>query len=247
MNLYLMRVCEADKGSDPGLSEKGKRQASMMAAFMKRQIGRVDIVISGVEAAATETGEIMAAALGSYVATTTLMSTLDVKGTNEEIARLAQRSPDVLVIVQNEALIAPMYGASLNAGSVMMLMEDTLQWLITPALIESTEELIEAARELSESLKSETFTGLFTEAGRPVFVDEKQGEYYYEDVALKRWALGDGGKTGNCDVCEDNADRGWIDADDVFETQDGDVDEPPGHISCDCTLETKDTTKRVYV
>jgi phosphohistidine phosphatase SixA len=246
MNLYLMRVCEAAKGSDPGLSDAGKKTAAMMASFLKRQIGRVDIVISGPGAAAIETGEVMAAALGSYVATTTLLATLDVDGTEAEIERLAQQSAEALIIVENEALIAEPYGASLNSGSVMMLMEDTLQWLVTPALIASTEELIEAARDLAESMpEPDVSTGRLTEAGKRIFVDEK-GEYTYDQVEQKRLILGDGGSSGNCDYCEEAADMGWIDMDDVFEGPSEDVDEPPIHINCTCTVEQKTRRVRVY-
>jgi phosphohistidine phosphatase len=72
--------------------------------------------------------------------------------------------------------------------------------------------------------------------------------YHMEDVSLKRWVLGDGGKAGNCDLCEDNADRGWIDVEDVWEGTFGDIDEPPtnNHPHCSCEAEYKVTTRRVY-
>src|SRR6266702_6938942 len=52
---------------------------------------------------------------------------------------------------------------------------------------------------------------------------EATGEYYYEDITLKRWILGDGGRAGNCEICVDNADRGWIDMDDVWDSIDGSI------------------------
>lgn len=73
-----------------------------------------------------------------------------------------------------------------------------------------------------------------------------EANYTYEEVTVKRWVLGDGGKAGNCETCNDNADLGWIDMDDIFESVDGDVDEPPAHPNCTCTVEFKDTRKRVY-
>lgn len=75
---------------------------------------------------------------------------------------------------------------------------------------------------------------------------EKKGEYYYEEILLKRWVLGSGGKSGNCEYCEANADRGWIDSEDIYDTPMGDADGPPGHPNCDCTVEYKDSRKRVY-
>jgi hypothetical protein len=77
----------------------------------------------------------------------------------------------------------------------------------------------------------------------------KAGSYYYEDVTVKRWLLGPGGVSGNCEGCEDNAEAGWIEEDAFFpsEGQFGYVDEPPLHNSCSCTVEYKDTRRRVYI
>ena len=249
-----MRVCEYGTGSEPALTDKGKRQASMMAAFLKRQIGRIDIVISGAEAAAIETGEVMAKALGSYVATTTLLSKDDVAGAWAECDRLAQQSGDVLVICDNP-MIGILTDAEMEPGAVAYGVKGDdrkLIWLVTTALIESTEELIEAARDLAESLPepetfagSSTFTGRFKEAGKRIFVDEK-GEYTYDEVEQKRLILGDGGKSGNCEYCEAAAELGWIDMDQVFEGPMGDEDESPLHPNCDCTVEFKTRRVRVY-
>ena len=83
--------------------------------------------------------------------------------------------------------------------------------------------------------------------GRQIHLDEKRGEYYYEDVTLKKWVLGDGGVSGNCEECNEAADLGYIDMDDVFDMFDEDADEPPGHPNCTCSIEYKDTRQRVYV
>ena len=86
-------------------------------------------------------------------------------------------------------------------------------------------ELLEAAEELAELIEA---------------------DYYYDDITLKRWVLGDGGVSGNCELCVDNSELGWIDQDDIFEGVEGDIDEPPAHPHCTCSLETKDTRRRVY-
>lgn len=75
---------------------------------------------------------------------------------------------------------------------------------------------------------------------------EAAGDYTYDEQEVKRLILGDGGASGNCDYCEDAADRGWIDMDDVFEGPDGDVDEPPIHPHCTCEVEQKTRRVRVY-
>lgn len=76
---------------------------------------------------------------------------------------------------------------------------------------------------------------------------EAKGEYFYDEVTVKRWVLGGGGVSGNCEICDGNADAGWIDMDDIFEGVEDDIDEPPAHPNCDCTVEYKDKRIRVYV
>ena len=77
----------------------------------------------------------------------------------------------------------------------------------------------------------------------------KAGSYYYEDVTVKSWILGPGGRAGNCEGCIENADAGEIDEDDFFPSEEGmgPVDEPPLHPNCSCMVEYRDTRRRVYV
>ena len=71
------------------------------------------------------------------------------------------------------------------------------------------------------------------------------GEYTYDTIEEKRLVLGDGGKSGNCEYCEEAADRGWIPDDDVYEGPMGTEDGPPLHPHCDCTLEYRTRRFRV--
>jgi hypothetical protein len=75
---------------------------------------------------------------------------------------------------------------------------------------------------------------------------EAAGEYTYDTVSVKRWILGGGGKSGNCEICDGNAEMGWIDMDAVFDGVSGDVDEPPAHPHCECEVEHKEKRVRVY-
>ncbi len=231
MNLYLMRVCEFGTGSEPPLTDKGKRQAAMMAAFLKRQIGRVDIVISGAEVAAIETAEVIAKALGSYVATTTLLKNERDAKPDEiwpELYRLYQQSEDVLVVI-DQPTFDPYNDMLLIDGAVAFVRDADLLWLVTPALIESTEALIEAAQQLSEFMEKSTV---------------RHGpDYTYETVPMKRWNLGDGGASGNCEICEDNEAQGWIPEDEPFDS--GDM-EPEAHPHCTCFLDRAERRRRVY-
>jgi phosphohistidine phosphatase len=101
--LYLQRHCQAAAGAknDParGLTDEGKLQAEDMAAFLVRQVGRVDIVISSPFARALETAKVMGEALGAHVVTTKELQP-DSKPVEAwaEIKRLAQASKEVLVV-----------------------------------------------------------------------------------------------------------------------------------------------------
>src|ERR1700689_354589 len=138
MNLYLMRVCDAPgpaMDTEKGLSELGKKQASDMAAFMVRMVGRVDIVISSHFQCAIQTGEIMAKALGSYVATTTALAAEQDQTQIEEIERLAQQAAEVLVIIQNDTLLDRMeIGADMEPGAIAFITPNVLNWLFTPQI-----------------------------------------------------------------------------------------------------------------
>lgn len=75
-------------------------------------------------------------------------------------------------------------------------------------------------------------------------LDEASGEYYYDTNPVKRAILGDGGVSGNCEACDDNAAQGWIDQDALF---DSGHDESPFHVNCTCAVEYGDKRYRVYV
>ena len=118
-----------------------------------------------------------------------------------------------------------------------------LHWMVTPKLINRLQKddetaVIEAAASLC--------TALLESMDIEIHLDEKGSSYYYEEVEQKRWVLGDGGASGNCDLCEDNADRGWVDMDDVFDGADGDIDDAPAHPNCTCPP-CEQRTKRVRV
>jgi phosphohistidine phosphatase SixA len=156
MNVYLMRHCLADKGarmdSVRGLSADGAVQAEEMAAFLKRMIGRVDVVISSPFARAVQTADVMAKALGSYVVTTAMLEP-DRKPAEAwaDIERIAQASTDVLVIGHHPELgriIDLIAGASgigkaFTHGSIAAVNSDPreLLWLVKPWMVERQVEL----------------------------------------------------------------------------------------------------------
>lgn len=224
MNLYLQRACG------------NQDQADAMAEWLAGMVGHVGVVISSPDDLSTMTATSAAKALGSHVETTTeLKSWL-------EIERIAQQSSDVLIVTEDaEQRIrdwgneTPQGGLYFDRGTIACMDDAGVSWLVTPTIALANRDILEAAHSLAFSLHAEELQ-----------LDEAGKSYYYDEREVKRWVLDDGGKSGNCDVCEDNADRGWIDMDDVFDGTDGDVDEAPAHPNCDCTVENKTQRYRVY-
>ena len=103
MRLYLQRHAEPKPGAQMdasrGLTSAGERQAEEMSSFLADQVGRVDIVITSPFLRASETADIMAAALGAHVASSTMLEPNQKPADAwAEIERLAQQSEDVLVV-----------------------------------------------------------------------------------------------------------------------------------------------------
>jgi len=268
-----MRHCAPQPGermdSERGLTDAGKKQAADMAAFLVRQVGRCDIVISSPFARAVETASIMAEELGCHVATTRMLEPDEnPKAAWQEIERLAQASPDVLVVGHHPEIgqLADWLidGAHIHFshGSIALLVDKQMEWIVTPQLVEKLEgeqEIVEAARALVEAADPVAFTAnvrrisKLEDGGELWRIDaggkftEAAGEYTYDEIEQKRWVLGSGGASGeNCETCEENADMGWIDMNDTFlDTDGGDIDDAPAHPNCDCTVEQR--TKRVRV
>jgi hypothetical protein len=219
MNIYLQRAC------------KDQDQADAMAEWLCGMIGHAGVVISSPDALSLITATAAAKALGSHVETTT-----DIDD-QAEIDRIAQQSTEVL-IVKSDAMIRSWddIESVFAVGAIAAFRGDgQLQWLATPAIALANREVVEAAHALAFSLHADELQ-----------LDEAGKSYYYDEREVKRWVLDDGGKSGNCEDCEENADQGWVDMDETFIGSDGDVDEPPSHPNCDCTVENKTQRYRVY-
>ena len=106
-------------------------------------------------------------------------------------------------------------------------------------------DLLEAVEGLASLLEVDAFDALSSLLEK----SNKAGDYYYEEFTVKRWILGSGGKSGNCEDCVENSEVGEIEESEFFPAYgpDGPVDEPPLHQNCDCEIEYRDTRRRVYV
>jgi phosphohistidine phosphatase len=175
--LWLMRHCEPKTGlpmdGARSLTANGVKQAEQQAAFMVREIGRVDYVVTSDFARAMETAAIMAKALGSQPMATSRL--LEPNGTPAEmwaeVERLALDSQDVLVVGHDPSINALLFwllGMEIDTGddatgmirfdhgSIAHLKGETesmrLHWFVTPSLVardEDEEAVLEAARALA--------------------------------------------------------------------------------------------------
>lgn len=179
------------------LTSKGVKQANHMGEWLRRENGRVDIVITSPFARAMQTAKIMAEKLGAHVADTRM---LEPDGKPEEmwkeINRLAQQSKEVLVVGHDpsiNAFLMWLLGASGGVPEVrfehgaiahISLKERpaTLKWLVDPKLVinEEAQELEEAATELHEALTAPLAMGMEHAALiRPVS-DLEDGSYLWQ-------------------------------------------------------------------
>ncbi len=183
MNLYLVRHCEAVDGprNDParGLTEEGVRQAHVIAEFLRREIGYVDLILTSPFHRALDTALVIAEALGCQRLKESGFLEPDV---NPELAwsdiqTSAGNVDDVLIVTHHplvSELMAKLSGTNtaeehVKHGAIAHIHTDagTLRWFVVPRLIErdedgmdgQKEELAEAAESLAalaESLLSET-------------------------------------------------------------------------------------------
>ena len=234
-----MRHCEAEDGEqlDPTrkLTSLGKDQAKMMGKWLARQLEQPDIVIESNMKRSRQTAKRIAKQLG-VDRVQAQNGAIDPDSTPEraidEMIRVGKAAGAKSVIAVShgplvEEIMAHLVGGEASQfhfahGSVAHWDDKMrLHWLVSPNTVARDEDerdavtndsMIEAALAVIEAA-----------------IIEAPGEYTYDEVEEKRWILGDGGQSGNCEDCEDNADLGWVGDDDLYETPMGDADGPPGH------------------
>lgn len=166
-NYFLMRHCHPVPGArddaERGLTPAGRKQAEEMGAWLARQIGRVDTVITSPFARAVETAEIMADALGASIQRAPMVEP-DVKPSEAwaHIQAMAGYYADVLVVSHHPLVghlideIGGVTGIShiFEHGSIALIdsYAKELRWLVNPDLVERDDELIEAAADLASDL-----------------------------------------------------------------------------------------------
>jgi phosphohistidine phosphatase len=221
MKLYLMRHAEAEFGEpmDPTrkLTPTGKRQAKMMGKWLNRQTDKPELIVQSNLHRSQSTAKRVAKQIDAPIVTA---FQLDPDGSPEAAWRYLRK----LAKEKNvQGIVAVTHGP---------LVEKILAMLIGTPSVGNLRFAHGAVAHFDTT---------------PSIIREAAGEYTYDEVEQKRWVLGSGGASGeNCDICEGNADMGWIDMDDVFDSTDGDIDDAPAHPNCDCTVEQKTKRVRVY-
>jgi len=219
MKLFLMRHAEAETGEqmDPTrkLTDTGKRQAKMMGKWLDRQDIKMPIVLQSNFHRSQSTAKRVAKQIDAPVITT---GRLDPEVSPEVAWREIRK------------LAAANRAQSVVAISHGPLVEKLLAFLICAPTISQLHFAHGAIAHFDTTAP----------------IQEAKGDYTYEEREVKRLVLGSGGASGvNCEYCEEAADRGWIDMDDVFEGPGSDEDEAPLHPNCDCTTEFKTQRFRV--
>jgi len=205
------------------------KTADDMAAWLAGHIGHVGVVIYKPDDESTITAKVLAKALGSHIADTALPERKD------EIQRLAQQSTDIAVVTSDPDTLPEAWGFHVSAifasGAVAMIDADAkhLCWLVTPAIVLKDKAIVESARKLVNM-----FAPLRVTEAQKAKRSKKLREAAAAGATEKSWV------GGTCEMCQENADAGWIDMDDTFPSGD---DEPPAHPNCDCDIETRDASE----
>jgi phosphohistidine phosphatase len=241
------------------LTSTGKAQARLLGKWLKRQTDKPEIVIESNFKRSHQTAKRIAAHLDvDRVRANAGLLDPDANPEQawEEIIRIGtEAKAECVIAVTHHPLINELVAMSTGAApdlihiphaSVAHLDSETdlLHWLITPNVIARDED--EAALVKPRDALEESERNLISAAEELADLLEARGEYYYEPITLKRWILGSGGRSGNCEDCVENADEGEIEESEFFPGGDEPVDEPPQHPNCKCTVQYRDTVRRVY-
>ena len=187
MNLYLMRHAESEDGDrmDPtrALTQAGHTQATVMAEFMRRQIGAAPVIITSAFRRAEQTAEPMAESLGCGLTIRT--PALDPDSTAPrawaEIRRIAGDGNPVVVSHHPlvGALLEYLTGAktdeiSFHHGHIAHVKDGRLRWFVGPRQVERDEEIIEAAARVCEAAVEAVGEGAHTRRDRALRKPVKQ-------------------------------------------------------------------------
>ncbi len=276
MKFYLVRHTEAVHG-DPmdverTLTDIGRAQIPLIIDFLKTQTKKIGVVICSDMRRGIDTAEPIAKALDVEVVRDPFVGpNYEPAEAWKHIVKLAKTIPDQEVLIVSHGKLVNKLAAWLlesgegdkfhfSHGSVAHFDTEEpdnygpynggykgqpafMHWMVTPKLLNRfNEEDPKAVIEAALRLAGATLESLGLQ------FDEARGEYYYDIEEVKRWILGPGGVSGvNCEGCEGNAELGWIGMDELFTEAAEDVDEPPAHPNCECTVEYRSKRVRVYV
>lgn len=161
--LYLMRHAESESGEreDPTrpLTETGRAQAKVMAAFLKREIGRADVILCSYFKRAVDTAKPISEALGAPLVN--LWQLHPGADPAEALEAIERHGHGATVVVTHHPLtnllLEKLTGAktddiSFHHGHCAHVHAGKLHWLVSPHLVERDAEVNEAAIAVAEAL-----------------------------------------------------------------------------------------------
>jgi phosphohistidine phosphatase SixA len=213
LKLYLMRHAQPVDGMrmDPTrpLTDTGKDQARMMAKWLNKQLPASDLLLQSNFKRSQSTAKRIGKKLDLDPVT---VGSLDPDGTPEQAWEDIQR-----LGAGKESVIAVTHAPLVQKLTAYLTGSDTPGSIHFPhAAVAHMEPTPPRAKVTEAQLQKRS---------------KRLREGADEGATEKSWV------GGTCEVCQENADAGWIDMDEQFPSGD---DEPPAHPNCGCELETRD-------
>lgn len=218
MKIYIMRHAQPFDGEqmDPTreLTDTGKKQAKMMGRWLKKQLPPHDMLLQSNMKRSQQTAKRVGKKLDLDPVTT---SALDPDAKPEdalaEIQRLGAGKKSV-VVISHSPLVQKLVAHMTGMASAAPVH-------LPHAAVAHLEPLPRRPKVTEAQLQKRS---------------KRLREAADEGATEKSWV------GGTCEVCQENADAGWIDMEEQFPSGD---DEPPAHPNCGCELETRDVQESI--
>jgi phosphohistidine phosphatase len=163
MRIILLRHCEAEDGAREDLTRQltptGEKQARIMAGFLRREIGRADIVLTSYFARARDTAKPIAEMLGAPISE--LWQLQPDGNAGEAVEAINRHAQGDTVVVSHHplvnAILEELTGCTTDEvgfrhGHAACIKGGKLHWFVGPGLVERDEEVTEAAIAVVDSV-----------------------------------------------------------------------------------------------
>ena len=174
MKLFILRHAESESGEreDPtrALTSAGEAQARTMAGFLRRELGRADIVLTSYFKRAADTAAPVAEALGAPVVN--LWQLHPDADADEALAAINRHGHGDTIVVSHHPLVNELLkkltGAatddiSFHHAHLAHVHGGKLHWLVSPHLVERDQEVTEAAIAVADALLADAYNASLME------------------------------------------------------------------------------------